>query len=137
MAVAFTRTATLSSSTNASNIVTATMDIGTIAGDRVLAIAVAGEPASAAVINSCTVGGISATAASSVSQLGNTIARIFYVPFPTATSTSTTATVAVTFSGLAAATENEIAVYKLTGASTTLQTRRVAIRPPTWTPRRR
>ena len=32
------------------------------------------------------------------------------------------ATVAVTFSGLATATENEIAVYKLTGASTTLNT---------------
>ena len=47
MAVTFTRTATLASSTNASNIVTGTMDIGTIAGDKSLAIAVAGEPAAA------------------------------------------------------------------------------------------
>ena len=120
MAVTFTKTATLATSAvDTTFVASGTVDVGTIAGDRTIWIAVGGEPGTPATPTSVTLGGIAATAASSYSQQGSCTTRLFYIPFPTATSSSTTATLAVTWTGVVAAASNTVSVYKATGASTT------------------
>lgn len=118
MAVTFTNTATNTSSSVAS-VVSATMDVGTLAGDRVIALAVGSEATGTAVPVSATVAG-NATGATTLSTFGALASKIFYCGLPSGISTSTAVTVAVTFSGDITAGAQEIAVYRVTGASTTL-----------------
>jgi hypothetical protein len=119
MTVAITQTADPAGVASSAGVITYTdASIGTASSDRIVCVCAAAE-ITGATLDSATINygsGDIAMSATSLANFGNVYARIFYLAVPT----GTIATIKITTTTAVSNTQNHIAVYAVTGASTTL-----------------